>query len=153
MTTDARARVRALAEPVVVGADLDLVDVEVKQGRGQALVRIVVDRKGGVPLERCDDVSRRLSARLDDEDPIDGRYTLEVTSPGVDRPLRDRPAFDRVEGRDVRITHREDDGEVRTTEGKVLAADPGAVRLRTDDGDEVAVAYDRIETAVQRLPW
>lgn len=153
MTTDERTRVRSLAEPLVAGAGLDLVDVEVKRGRGPALVRIVVDRKGGVPLQACDEVSRALSSRFDAVDPIDGRYTLEVTSPGVDRPLRDRAAFDRIEGRDVRVTHRDEDGQEHTVEGRVLAAEPDAVRLRDADDGEVRVAYDRIDTAVQRLPW
>lgn len=153
MTTDEGTRVRALAEPLVVGAGLDLVDVEVKRGRGRALVRIVVDRKGGVPLQVCDEVSRALSARFDEADPIDARYTLEVTSPGVDRPLRDRAAFDRVEGRDVRVVHRDADGQVHTLEARVLGADADAVRLLAEDGGEIRLAYDRIDTAVQRLPW
>jgi ribosome maturation factor RimP len=170
--------VRALAEPIVDGCGLELVDVEVKAGRGPGLVRVVVDRKGGVPLGLCQDISRELSTRLDrldDEDPVDGRYALEVTSPGVDWPLRDQRAFDRVAGREVVIHHRareggdgpsgaadEADGPEHTDDtdgervlqatGRVVAAEEGSVRLTVDD-TELRIAYDDIVKATQKLPW
>ena len=156
--------VRALAEPIVDRAGLELVDLEVKAGRGSGLVRVVVDRKGGVPLGICQEVSRELSMRLDEEDPVDSRYALEVTSPGIDWPLRDQGAFDRVEGREVMVHYQEaqgheessdqGDGERRVLQasGRVLAAEANAVRLAVDD-EELRISYDDIVKATQKLPW
>jgi ribosome maturation factor RimP len=124
--------------------------VQVKGAGSRMLVRIVVDRKGGVDLTTCQRLSRDLSAALDAANPIEGRYVLEVTSPGVDRPLADQAAFDRVEGRPV-LVRRRDQPEVR---GTVRAARADAVALDVDGCDEaVWVPYDEIVKATQELPW
>jgi ribosome maturation factor RimP len=150
--TDQAQRVRDLAAPLADARSLDLVDVAVKGSGSSRLVRVVVDRKGGVDLAACQELSRELSARLDEEDPIDGRYALEVTSPGTDHPLRDRAAFDRVEGRAVRV-HRAGAGDVPVqVEGVVTRAEDDAVVLDVD-GSAVRVPYTEIVTAKQTLPW
>jgi ribosome maturation factor RimP len=143
-------RIRDLAEPLAASSGLDLVDVELKQGP-RTLVRVVVDRKGGVDLATCQDMSRRLSDALDADDPVEGRYALEVTSPGVDRPLTDRRAFDRVEGRPV-LVHRSDGGGVVQLRGTVAAAEEDAVVLDVD-GSPLRIPYDEIVKATQQLPW
>ena len=144
--------VRELAAPIVAGAGLALLDVSVKRGRGRGLVKVVVDRKGGVPLEACQDVSRALSARLDEEDPVSGGYALEVSSPGIDWPLTDQAAFDRVEGREVVVHHRVADGRVLEASGTMAEAGTGSVRIDTDGG-EVSIAYEDVVKARQKLPW
>lgn len=151
---DETAQVAALARPLAEHGGVDLVDVQVKGTGGRRLVRVVVDRKGGIGLEECRDLSRALSDVLDAEDPLDGAYALEVTSPGVDHPLRDRAAFDRVEGRLV-VVHRdaaagaEAPAELR---GTVTAAEEDAVVLDVD-GEAVRVRYTEIRKATQALPW
>lgn len=152
--SDTTARVRALAEPLATAAGLDLVAVEVKGSGSRTLLRVKVDRKGGVDLAACQALSRDLSARLDAEDPIAGRYTLEVTSPGVDHPLTDQRAFDRVEGRAV-LVHRRSGPEpdrLQQIRGTVVAAEADAVVLDVD-GEEVRVAYADVAKATQALPW
>lgn len=144
--------VRALAEPLVLENDLDLVDVQVKGSGPRRLVRVIVDRKGGVDLGTCQRLSQRLSSRLDEVDPIDDRYALEVTSPGVDHPLADRRAFDRVEGRDVLVHRDAGDGRVLQVRGRVAGTDDEAVVLDAD-GESVRVRYDEIVKATQSLPW
>lgn len=153
--------VAAVARPLVEQAGLDLVDVEVKGGGSRTRVRVVVDRKGGVDVGTCQQLSRKLSQAFDADDPFPGRYTLEVTSPGTDRPLTDQAAFDRVEGRDVRILHvpggqPDDTADTRPpTEvvGTVVAARPDHVVVTDGDGQEVVVAYADITKATQVLPW
>lgn len=144
--------VRALAEPLVLENDLDLVDVQVKGSGPRRLVRVIVDRKGGVDLGTCQRLSQRLSSRLDEVDPMDDRYALEVTSPGVDHPLADRRAFDRVEGRDVLVHRDAGDGRVLQVRGRVAGTDDEAVVLDAD-GESVRVRYDEIVKATQSLPW
>jgi ribosome maturation factor RimP len=143
--------IRALATPLAEAADADLIDVQVKGTGARMLVRVVVDRKGGIDLASCHQLSRDLSTALDAADPIDGRYVLEVTSPGVDHPLTDRAAFDRVEGRAV-LVHLRSPEAVRQMRGTVKVADEDAVVLDVD-GQDVRVPYGEIVKATQALPW
>jgi ribosome maturation factor RimP len=128
-----------------------LVDVQVKGSGSRTLVRVVVDRKGGIDLASCQQLARELSAVLDAADPLDSRYVLEVTSPGVDHPLADRDAFDRVEGRAV-LVHRHVEGVVTQLRGSVMAAEPDAVVLDVQ-GEPIRVPYREIVKATQALPW
>jgi ribosome maturation factor RimP len=140
-----------LARPLAQARGLDLVEVVIKGSGGRRLVRVIVDRKGGVGLETCSEVSKELSQALDAEDPVEGTYALEVTSPGVDYPLRDRAAFDRVEGRPV-LVHRAAEGAPAQVRGTVRAADEDGVVLDVD-GEEVRIPYGDITKATQALPW
>lgn len=147
---------RGYVEPIAERHGLDLIEVEVKGGGGRRLVRVVVDRKGGVDVSSCQAVSEQLSQELDaaDPDPVQGSYALEVTSPGTNRPLRDRAAFERVEGLEV-LVHRARDGDapVQVT-GTVVAAHEDAVELDVDSEDEpMRVPYDEVVKATQKLPW
>lgn len=146
-------RVRNLVVPLAEQRKLDVIDVSVR-GRGPGrVVRVVVDRKGGVDLAACRDLSVALSGQLDATDEIEDRYSLEVSSPGVNHPLKDRAAFDRVEGRAV-LVHRRVPGGDRTEQvrGTVVRADDDAVVLAVQDR-EVAVPYAEIASAKQALPW
>jgi ribosome maturation factor RimP len=95
-------QVRSLAEAAAGRNGAEIVEVSVRRGRTQ-LVRVVVDRPGGIDLETCARVSEGLSRLLDADDTIAGSYTLEVTSPGLNRPLRTVQDFRRALGRNVRI--------------------------------------------------
>ncbi|HEY8341279.1 MAG TPA: ribosome maturation factor RimP [Egibacteraceae bacterium] len=150
--SDTTSRVRALTEPLAAAAGLDLIAVEVKGAGSRTLVRVVVDRKGGVDLATCQALSRELSEALDAEDPIAGRYTLEVTSPGVDHPLTDQRAFYRVEGRSVLVHRTTGEDRLEQIRGTVVAAEPDAVVLDVD-GEEVRVPYAEVAKATQTLPW
>lgn len=141
--------VRDLADAAAQRHDVDVLDVEVKGQGARQLVRVVVDRKGGVSVGACQQLSRDLSSALDERDPIGGRYTLEVTSPGTDWPLTDQRSFDRVEGRAVLIHRRSAGDHVEQVRGTVVSADADAVVL--DDG--TSVAYREIVKAAQALPW
>lgn len=152
MTDQLEARLRDLAEPLAQSAGLDLVDVAVKGNTGAQKVRIAVDRKGGVDLGTCQSLARALSSALDAADPIQGRYELEVTSPGVDHPLRGRRAFERVEGRDVLVHRGEQGGRMVQVRGRVVGADERAVVLDVEGG-VVEVPYEEIVKATQALPW
>lgn len=155
-----RDDVTALAEPLAATAELDLVEVELKGSGTRTLLRVAIDRLGGVDLATCQRFSRQLSEALDAAEAArslrlpDG-YRLEVTSPGTDHPLRDRRAFERVEGRKV-LVHRSVSGSpgerTEQVEGTVQAADEDGVEIATGEGT-VRVAYGEIVKATQRLPW
>jgi ribosome maturation factor RimP len=96
-------KVRQLAAPLAAQEGLELVDVELGGGGGRQTLRLYIDRAGGVSLEDCTAVSRALSTALDVEDPIQGAYDLEVSSPGLDRPLRTPEHFQKFSGSKVRV--------------------------------------------------
>ena len=112
-------QVAQLLEPIIRDLGLELVDCEFKKfGRGHAL-RVFIDKPGGVNLDDCADVSRELSVQLDVEDCIPGRYTLEVSSPGLDRPLKRLEDFARFSGQLAMIKtselHPDERGSMRKT--------------------------------------
>lgn len=95
-------RVRRIAAPLAAQEGLELIDVELG-GAGRQTLRLYIDRAGGVSLDDCTAVSRAVSAALDVEDPISGAYDLEVSSPGLDRPLRTPEHFEKFKGSKVRV--------------------------------------------------
>ena len=138
--------IRSLAEPVLARHGAELIDLEVKRGRTQ-LVRVVADTPKGIDLETCARVSGELSRMLDVEDPIQGTYTLEVTSPGLDRPLRTPEDFRRNRGRRVRLVL-----EDRQHEGVI--EEVGEESVTISDGDEpVRIELAQIAKAKLILPW
>ena len=137
----ASTRVRALLEPVVERAGYDLEDLTVSAAGKRSVVRVLVDKDGGVTLDDVADVSRVVSDALDQADEQDPTllgtsYVLEVSSPGVDRPLTAPRHWRRNVGRLVRVALR--DGG--TEEGRLAAADDRAVTL---DGGQV-LAYETV---------
>jgi ribosome maturation factor RimP len=111
---DALARIREAAARVVAAHGLELFDVELTRESQGWVVRVTIDRPGpaatpedSVSIEDCSTVSRELSAILDVEDPLDRAYTLEVSSPGLDRPLRNEADFQRFAGRMASIVLNE----------------------------------------------
>jgi ribosome maturation factor RimP len=137
-------RVRDVVLPVLSTHDVDLYDVDV-QG---PLVRVTVDRAGGLDLDVLSAVTRAVSRALDDADPIGHRYTLEVTSPGLERPLRTPEQFARAVGEVVKVkTKPEVEGE-RRVEGVLAAADGAGITVA-----ERTLGYDQIERARTVFEW
>lgn len=121
-----RDHLMKLLEPVVGAEGLDLEDVTVTQAGKRRLLRVIVDRDGGVSLDDIADVSQAVSTALDDDDVMgQAAYTLEVSSPGVDRPLTEPRHWRRAAKRLVKAEMR--DGSV--VEGRILAADESGVDL------------------------
>lgn len=96
-------KVRRIAEPLAAQEGLELVEVELGSGPGGTVLRLFIDKQGGVTHDDCSSISHAVSGALDVEDPIDGAYDLEVSSPGLDRPLRTPEHFARAAGQKVRV--------------------------------------------------
>ncbi|MBF8187741.1 ribosome maturation factor RimP [Nonomuraea sp. K274] len=121
-----RDHLMKLLEPVVSAEGLDLEDVTVTQAGKRRLLRVIVDRDGGVSLDDVADVSQAVSTALDEDDAMgQAAYTLEVSSPGVDRPLTEPRHWRRAAKRLVKAEMR-DGTEI---EGRILAADESGVDL------------------------
>lgn len=95
-----------LLEPVIARQGYELTDLELKLGGRSGVVRIFIDKPGGVGLEDCEIVSSQVSTFLDVEDPVPGNYTLEVSSPGLDRKIRKPEHFQRFIGEEVTVKMR-----------------------------------------------
>ena len=142
-------RVRELVVPLAQAASVDIYDVEHHGG----MVRVLVDADGGVDLEALAKLSRSLSRALDEQDLIDGRYTLEVSSPGLERPLRTPDHFRRAAGREVRVKTRPGfDGPRRLTGVLAAVADDG-FDLRGEDGYVSHIAFEQLASARTVFEW
>ncbi|HET7212018.1 MAG TPA: ribosome maturation factor RimP [Terriglobia bacterium] len=130
-------KIEAIAERVAVGEGLTLIDVELKGGRSNPLLRVYIDKPGGVSHVDCSLVSEQMSAILDVEDPFPGSYVLEVSSPGLDRKLVKPREYQYFTGRRVRIALTEPVEGQKVFEGRLAGFDQGRVRLGLDD-DKIA---------------
>ena len=145
--------VRDLAEAVARRRGLQLWDVELTGGAGRRVVRVFVDDEGGVDLDTVADVSEEISRGLDLRDPIPGRYTLEVSSPGLERTLRSPEHFVACVGRQVVVKTAERlVGDSHRIEAVISGADEHEVRLDAA-GKEVVVPYDAIKSARTVFEW
>ena len=147
-------RVRGLAAPVVADLGLEIYDIEMVSG----VLRLSIDtppgRTGGVTLDNIALVSRIVSRELDHDDPMPGRYTLEVTSPGLERPLRVPAHFRRELNKVVALRlHQAVEGR-RRLQGTLLRADDRRIVVCLEDtGTEMSVDYDDIERARTVFVW
>ncbi len=133
------ARIAAMLEPLVAGLGYELEQVSVKAVGRRSVVRVVVDRDGGISLDDVAEVSRRVATALDEADDSGSlgfaSYTLEVTSPGVDRPLTEARHWRRAVGRLIRTPI-----QGTTVEGRILSADEAGVVLDVN-GESRPVPY------------
>jgi ribosome maturation factor RimP len=142
--------IRDLVAPIVDHKGLELVDVEAARG----LVRIYLDKPGGIDLEAITDATEDISRALDDRDPIPGSYTLEVSSPGLERPLKTPEHFQRFVGTPVTIrTHAETDRRERRLSGLLVRADDDGIEVEDEDGTTHRVAYGEVERARTVFEW
>jgi ribosome maturation factor RimP len=127
-------KIRAIAERVVTSEGLTLVDVELKGGRVNPLLRVYIDKPEGVSHAHCQLVSEQLSAILDVEDPFPASYVLEVSSPGLDRKLVKPKDFEHFAGRRARLVLREAIGQQKVVEGRLAGFEGGRVRMDLAEG-------------------
>lgn len=145
-------RMRELIQPLLSGRGMELVELSAHPGGGRLILRCLVDTARGVTLDELSGLNRSIGAVLDEQDVIPDRYTLEVSSPGLDRPLKLWTDFERVIGRRVRVTAAAP-GEVSRKEhhGEVLGANEEAVVLMLDSGDKLQIPLSQITHAVQEI--
>jgi ribosome maturation factor RimP len=143
-----------LVRPAVeaAGPDLELVEVAFGRESGRRVLRVTVDREGGVDLDTIAQVSERVSRRLDLEGFAPGPYTLEVSSPGVERPLKEPQDFAKRVGEKVKVKVAEPVGGARTLTGTIVAASPDEVRIATEAGER-AVPFQAIASARTVFEW
>ena len=142
-------RVRALVAPLLADLGLDIYDIEHTGGT----LRISVEAPGGVDLDTISLATRVVSRELDHADPIPGHYTLEVTSPGIERKLRTPAHYQGAVGSTVAVRTQPDvEGDRRVT-GELVAADDDGITIRGDGGADRRLRYEDIERARTVFEW
>ena len=141
----------ALFEPVLRSAGLELVDVEFRSG----VLLVTVDRPGGVDLEALTEANRVVSVVLDERDPIPSRYSLEVSSPGVERPLRTPAHFAKALGETVTVKTRPQVPGERRLRGRLVSADQQGFELSLDDpqAETMRLAYSDVDRVRTVFVW
>ncbi len=140
-------RLNGLLAPCVEAMGYELADLELRREHTGQVLRLFIDQEAGVDLEDCERVSGQVSALLDVEDPIQGHYSLEVSSPGLDRKLAKPEHFDRFAGRQVRIRlHNELDGR-RSFSGTLRGRQGASVALHCNGGGDMQFQLDDIKVA------
>jgi ribosome maturation factor RimP len=137
----------ALVRPVIEGEGLELVDVTLGRESGRRILRVTVDRDGGVDLETLSKLSGKVSRRLDLEGFEPGPYALEVTTPGIERPLRRPRDFRRAVGE--RVLVKTDEGVL---EGELRAAEDDEIRIAAAEGER-RIALDAVAAAKTVVDW
>lgn len=146
-------QIRALAHPILSSLGLELVDIEQAAGGRRALLRIFIDKTGGVTLRDCEEASRNLSHALDAEDVIPFAYTLEVSSPGLDRPLKKHEDYQRALGKAVRLKLANPlDGQWVAT-GVLRDVRADAVTIEGEESGLRTIPFDGIKQARLEIEW
>ena len=140
-----------LVQPILAVRGLELVELVLRGAPGRQLVRLDIDRAGthGIDIADCQEVSRELGDVLDKTELLPGSYTLEVSSPGVDRPIRSADDFRRNTGRRVIVTTRDAGGVERSHVGTLLGCENEELRLEGDNADPIRIPTKDIVRARQ----
>jgi ribosome maturation factor RimP len=140
-------KIWALCEPAVEELGLELVEVESVRAPGGSVIRLYVDREGGVTVDDCARVSKEVGHLLDAEDIVRARYYLEVSSPGIDRVLRKREHFNRFRGRPLRVVVSEPIHGSRKVSGRIRECSQESLFVEIEDGTVVKIPLSLIHKA------
>jgi len=136
-----------LVEPLLHEVGLEMVDVEFQFERGRWILRVFIDKEGGVTLDDCADVSRELGDLIEAENIIDYPYVLEISSPGLNRPLRKESDFIRSIGKMVRLKMSGPINRRRNFTGRLANVREGMISLVVDDNNLVELPLKEIDKA------
>ena len=140
-------KVKQIAEPMLRSLGLELVDIEYAGSPRSGILRVFIDKQAGVTLEDCEKVSRYLGQALDVEDPIPNHYTFEVSSPGLDRPLKRREDFLRSIGKKVKIKTRDPIENQKVFSGQLTDFKEDQAVVLLESGKEQRILFDQVAQA------
>ncbi|HXG38046.1 MAG TPA: ribosome maturation factor RimP [Bacteroidota bacterium] len=147
-----KRKVEELVEPVLGRHDAFLVDLQVRNDRGGKMVQLFIDTDRGITIEQCAEISRDLSRVFDDEQLFDGNYQLEVSSPGIDRPLRLLRQYHKNIGRRFRVKFT-GDPEPNFMTATLVAVVDDLLTFQPEKGEAITLPFDRILESKEELPW
>ncbi len=142
------SKLTKLVRPLVAELGYEFVGLEHSSNPKNAVLRIYIDHDDGIGLDDCTRVSREVAALLDVEDPISGHYNLEISSPGLDRPLFTPGQFEQFAGEEVKVTLFAPKEGRRKFKGRILGVQGESVQLNVDDAE---IALDFVNIAKAKL--
>ena len=147
-----KSQIQALVEPILAERGMELVELTCRPQGRQLLVRLLVDQAGGVTIAQCAQVNQLVGQVLEAANLIEQSYTIEVSSPGLDRPLVNRRDFERAVGEDLRLDVSVGDGRCKELQGMLLAVQPEAIVLKMPAGN-VTVPLAHVRLAKKVMKW
>ncbi len=146
-------RMYALVGPIASDLALDVYDIERRGGTIRITLDTLPGSEGGITLDSLSLATRLISRELDHEDPIAGQYTLEITSPGLERQLRTPAHFQREVGKTISVRLRDALADPRRLQGALIAADDRCATVLLDDGTERSIVITEIDKARTVFEW
>jgi ribosome maturation factor RimP len=147
-------KIRQIAERVTESEGLELVDVQLLGGGRQRVLRLFIDKPAGVTLEDCENISHQVGTILDVEDVVPGEgYTLEVSSPGVDRPLMKPKDYERFIGQKIKLQLRQPRENRKRFDGRLEAFDGSTITLSIEKGELIQIPLSEVEKANLKYEW
>lgn len=144
---------RSIVDQSVIACSAHLIDLVLRGDPRRPVVEVFVDAEGPVTMDLCSEISRRIAAGIDAGGFLAGTYRLEVSSPGIDRPLRYQWQYRKHCGRILRLKVQPPGGAGCEIRGTLLAADDAGVKLHTTAGEEKHILYAEIQEAKVIPPW
>ena len=146
------SNIKELLEPILFEHNLELFDIEYKGGNRKGVLRVFIDKEDGVTIDDCAQISRELGTLLDVHEVIPGSYNLEISSPGLTRPLRKPSDYLRFKGKTIKIKTIEDIDDKNVFKGKLVDFADDTVSLETK-GNNYLIPYSNIEKANLELDF
>ena len=153
MSSAILSKIEAIAGRVAEPAGIEIVEIELKGGGQNRFLRISIDKPEGVTHADCELISHEVGTILDVEDVVPGHYTLEVSSPGVERKLSKIRDFERFQGEKIKAILREPVDNSRRWEGTLASCADGLITLETPEGKTVQFPFDQVEKANLKFEW
>ena len=146
-TNSIDSRIRGIAEKAVTAQGLEFVHLELAGTKRNQVVRIYIDKPGGVTVEDCSNVSRSVEAEMDADDFMPGPYVLEVSSPGLDRELYSLADFRKFVGSKAKVKVRDAEGKAKTLNGRIVAVDGEEITFEDRSEGEAKFLYPAVSKA------
>lgn len=146
-------QIRDLVHPILSSLGLELFDIEQTAGGRRAVLRIYIDKPGGVTLKDCEETNKYLGHALDVEDTIPYAYTLEVSSPGLDRPLKKLEDYQRAIGKLVRIKFNQAIQGRWVLVGRLMGIEIEGIKMEGDDLGDLVIPFSNIKNGRLEVEW
>lgn len=144
-------KIESLVRAAVEEGDFYLVRVRLERRNHQLFLEILVDRPGGITLDECAGLNKKISERIDRKGLIEEGYNLGVSSPGIDYPLTERADFERKINRSLSVSFYGEDGRSRCEEGELVRVDTNVIKLKKPNGGIVKIALDKVIKGKEKL--
>lgn len=138
--------IKQLMQPVLNNCNAELVDISLSGSKHKPILHILVDKEGGITLDECTDINRQLSDILDKDDIIKESFILEVSSPGLDRPLREKKDFEKVIGKEINLYIKEPIEGENFFQAMLNSAGEDFISLKLK-GSQLKIPYENIHNA------